>query len=289
METSINTTFNVHVKMQFESEYRRFFIERKSSFQDLITKIKTILGVNSDIVIKYKDEENEWITISSDQELDTGIILSNSVFRLHVCLLNNVSQSMKLESNCLPNSTTNISQSVSDCSNVPCDDTNENRPWRRKRCEKRGKKEYNNDCDREHWKNKKWNKGGRGEFYRKRREDRDAQKLKEKEDVESHSGSNDNDDDSLLNLEQIKKELASLKEELALLNEKKRTIHFEIKEIQLVIKGKRQEDVVNREEIIGFREKIQEKKGVVNNLKDQISTTKLRVQKLHDLATTKKE
>jgi len=79
---------NVHVKLQYESEYRRFFIERKSSFLDLLEKVKTILGLNSDLVIKYKDEENEWITISSDLELETGIILSSSIFRLQACIVN---------------------------------------------------------------------------------------------------------------------------------------------------------------------------------------------------------
>jgi len=80
-----------------------------------------------------------------------------------------------------------------------------------------------------------------------------------------------------------------LKEELALLNEKKRTINGEVKDIQVLIRNKRQEEVVNKEEIIGFREKIQEKRGLVKNLQQQIRNTKERMQKLRDIASTKKE
>jgi len=322
METSINTTYNVHVKLQYGDDYRRFFIERKSSFTDLIAKIKTLLGISSDFVVKYRDEENEWITISSDIELETGIIISSSIFRLQVCLLNTLSQSAHIEPVCVgPICTDPISQSTVGCQISSNDEDNHH--WRKRKCDRycyghgRGRKNWKNKhCDQqEHvdhpghvnplghdshhghgkkdwknkdcgdWRNKKWEKR---DFYRKKREERNAQEQSppEKEDTESNSGS---ETDAVLNLEEIKKEIGSLKEELGLLNEKKRGLHAEVKDINANIKIQRQKEVVNKEEILAEREKIQVKRDSINNIKDQIKQTKDRLHKLSELATTKKE
>jgi hypothetical protein len=89
---------NVHVKLQFNSEYRRFFIQKSCKFSDLSEKIKIILGLKDcNFIIKYKDEEGEWITISSDMELDTGLILSNgTVFRIQIALVGEQQQVEKI-------------------------------------------------------------------------------------------------------------------------------------------------------------------------------------------------
>jgi len=289
---------NVHVKLQYESEYRRFFIERNTSFQDLQNKIKTILGINPEVlVIKYKDEENEWITLSSDVELETGILISGNIFRLHVLV--------------------GDSKDTSCAENLPCDDPclKREKKWkkwdcdeeggrREKRCKQWKKHHYDaenettdttnpdkeNDDEDCGWRGKrggKWRgerkhrggrRGGRG-GRRRRYEDTPE----ENPDDNSGTGSAE---DAILNLEEIKNELDSLKEELELLKEKKRVIWGDLKDTNATIKTKRQEGAP-KEEIISLREKIQEKKSSCWALRDQIRTTKDRIFKLRDLAATK--
>jgi len=129
------------------------------------------------------------------------------------------------------------------------------------------------------------------EFNRKRREERAAEKRKaeEKEESESLSGSNETDADSLLNLEEIKKEMESLKEESSLLKGKKQALHVEIREINVLIKTKRQEEIVDKEAILGFRESIQNKRDSITKLVEQMNQTKTRLANLRELAATKKE
>jgi len=79
-----NNVNNVHVKLQFGSEYRRFFIQSDSKFSQLKEKIITILNLKEDFTIRYLDEEKEWITIGSDVELETGFVLVDKIFRIQV-------------------------------------------------------------------------------------------------------------------------------------------------------------------------------------------------------------
>jgi len=74
----------INVKLQVASELRRFSIESKINFIQLKEKVKSILGIDQDFSIQYLDEEKEWITITSDPELNTGISLIDKIFRLQV-------------------------------------------------------------------------------------------------------------------------------------------------------------------------------------------------------------
>jgi len=74
----------INVKLQVESQLRRFSIESTTNFFQLKDKIKTILGIDQEFSVQYLDEENEWITVTSDSELNTGISLINKIFRLQV-------------------------------------------------------------------------------------------------------------------------------------------------------------------------------------------------------------
>jgi len=103
------------------------------------------------------------------------------------------------------------------------------------------------------------------------------------------SGSNETDADAVLNLEEIKKEMESLKEELSLLKGKKQALHLEVKEINVLIKAKRQEEVVDKEAILGFRENIQNKRESVSKLVEQMNQIKTRLANLRQLAATKNE
>jgi len=74
----------IHVKLQFNNEFRRFIIEPQTQFNDLEKQISTLLHVTTPISIRYLDEESEWITIDTDKELLTGIELSPALLRLQV-------------------------------------------------------------------------------------------------------------------------------------------------------------------------------------------------------------
>jgi hypothetical protein len=80
----------IHVKLQIESEFRRFTIESQTKFFQLKEKINTILRLDEDFSIQYKDEEQEWITITSDEELFTGLTLLDKIFRIKVVPVNDI-------------------------------------------------------------------------------------------------------------------------------------------------------------------------------------------------------
>jgi len=87
----------VHVKLQYNDEYRRFFITRSTKFIELVEKIKSILNLKEEFHLKYKDEEEEWITISSDMELETGLIIGNGLlFRIQIVLVSTLSEVKEL-------------------------------------------------------------------------------------------------------------------------------------------------------------------------------------------------
>jgi len=78
----MSTSENIHVKLQVENNFRRFFVPQKIKFSELKNKISTLLALKSDFLVKYLDEENEWITITSDMELETGLTLYSEIFRI---------------------------------------------------------------------------------------------------------------------------------------------------------------------------------------------------------------
>jgi hypothetical protein len=154
--TSTNNE-NLHIKLQVNDEFRRFNVPRMTKYAELVEKIKQILSLDKDFTVKYKDDESEWITISSDIELETGISFAKeSLLRLLV--------------------------SIKSVEGGSCEKW---KSWRRKRMEEggdegdckkwRGRKWRKNECEKEgddckKWRRNKWRKND-GE--------------KEEEDVES--------------------------------------------------------------------------------------------------------
>lgn len=68
----------IHIKLQINDEFRRFNVPSSTKYVELLDKIKVILGLDKDFTVKYKDDENEWITISTDIELETGLSFAKS-------------------------------------------------------------------------------------------------------------------------------------------------------------------------------------------------------------------
>jgi len=79
----MSTQQKVHIKLQYNNQFRRFVIEPEYKFNDLKQKISTLLNIST-FGVQYLDEESEWITIDSDNELLNGIELSPSLLKLRI-------------------------------------------------------------------------------------------------------------------------------------------------------------------------------------------------------------
>jgi len=88
MQKQINNaqTTPVHVKVAIDNEFRRFLLN-PPSYEHLHSTLKNLFNLPSDFRIKFQDDENDWVLVSSDTELSYAIELSGSPLRLQVTLL----------------------------------------------------------------------------------------------------------------------------------------------------------------------------------------------------------
>jgi len=80
-----NNKTNVHVKVEYNQEYRRFVVETLS-FENLEKNLRTLLNIDSaqPIKILFLDDEKDWVLLASDSELAYAWELSASLLRLSV-------------------------------------------------------------------------------------------------------------------------------------------------------------------------------------------------------------
>jgi len=83
---TIQTNAPVHVKVALDNEFRRFLLN-PISFEHLENTLKTLFSLQSEFRIKFQDDENDWVLITTDQELVYATELSGSPLRLRVKLL----------------------------------------------------------------------------------------------------------------------------------------------------------------------------------------------------------
>jgi len=83
---TIQTNAPVHVKVALDNEFRRFLLN-PISFEHLENTLKTLFSLQSEFRIKFQDDENDWVLITTDQELVYATELSGSPLRLQVKLL----------------------------------------------------------------------------------------------------------------------------------------------------------------------------------------------------------
>jgi len=83
MQTIINTNITgVHCKVSCNNQYRRFLFVG-TEFSSLFSQVQQLLSLNKEFVLKYKDNEGDLITISSNEELACALSFSESgVLRL---------------------------------------------------------------------------------------------------------------------------------------------------------------------------------------------------------------
>jgi hypothetical protein len=83
MQTNIGT----HCKVSFNDQYRRFFFTG-TEFTSLYQQVKNLLTLDGEFVLKYKDNEGDMITMSTDLELGCALSYSYAgLLRLKVDLL----------------------------------------------------------------------------------------------------------------------------------------------------------------------------------------------------------
>jgi len=77
-------TIKIQCKVQYGQEFRRFALTT-SSYASLLDQLKGSFSTDESLTIKYKDEESDLITISSDSELAFAIeLFTGAVLRLIV-------------------------------------------------------------------------------------------------------------------------------------------------------------------------------------------------------------
>jgi uncharacterized spore protein YtfJ len=338
--SNINLTNNtspnenhIHVKLQYNDEFRRFFIPNNVSslkYTDLDAKIKSLLHITGEkeeeIVLKYKDEEDEWITISSDVELETGLLIAgNGIFRL-LCELKKQPSSNKVNNDTSsPQQTTTFEERGQPHWKKYQDGGGYkgkgNRKWKKnyEGGKPRGgrrfhysEQNYENNSevtetptsttDENNVVNNENNGGGgrwrerkqqKKEFKRERKREQKSRRKRfddEKKDDSSSSSSSSgssNSDVALLTLDEIKKELVKLKDEESILKEKVKGAKENLKAVKDLIKEKRKDEKVQPDEILSLREDLQGKKKVKNGIQAQLRNTRSRMRTLREAAETK--
>lgn len=83
----------IHVKVTYNEEHRRFLLGEKS-FSALTDKIRNLFNFDgASFVTKYQDDEEDWVTVTSDMELEFALQLFGSkLLRLCVSRCANVDQ-----------------------------------------------------------------------------------------------------------------------------------------------------------------------------------------------------
>jgi len=81
-----NVRSPVHIKVAYENEFRRFLLA-PVSFTQLESTLKALFNLTSEIRIKFQDDENDWVLLTTDQELIYATELSGSPLRLQIKLL----------------------------------------------------------------------------------------------------------------------------------------------------------------------------------------------------------
>jgi len=80
----MNQQVNTHVKVQFNTEFRRFGIQAQSTFTELEETLRNLfsIGQTCSLVIKFVDDEKDLVLLSSDVELHHAVALMAPLLRL---------------------------------------------------------------------------------------------------------------------------------------------------------------------------------------------------------------
>jgi hypothetical protein len=76
-------TNTVHCKVSFNGQIRRFALDC-TEFSSLKDTIARLLSLNDEFVLKYLDDESDYVTLSNKEDLKTALIVSPTLLRILV-------------------------------------------------------------------------------------------------------------------------------------------------------------------------------------------------------------
>jgi hypothetical protein len=276
-----NTNQIQSVKFTYKNEIRRFQVNPEDlTYEKLESQIKSLIKVDdATLVIKYHDDESEWITMDKDLELECALHISqNALLR--------------------------ISVSLADDSEEPHWKKFKGRRggWKNKKCD--AGTDDNPDCEQ------KFKGGRRGQkFQKKWKKDHDETEVTESEsemspkwkgrggkgrgkgrrgwkrDEESEATS-EISVDTTLTLEEIKAQISNLVESKKVLSSSFSELNANLRALQADIKECRQQSD-SAEKITHLRTEIGELKQKKFAVKDSLQKTRTKIQQLRQLAKTK--
>jgi len=73
----------IHVKIIHNDQIRRFMFNG-TEFSSLKTTIAQLLGLTDEFVLKYQDDESDYVTLDSQEDLATALMISPKILRISV-------------------------------------------------------------------------------------------------------------------------------------------------------------------------------------------------------------
>jgi len=108
----------ISIKILFGTDLRRFSFEG-NSFEKLEVNIRSIYNVSGKFIVKYQDDEGDWINISSDREFSLALqLLKGDVLKLQIFTSNGDQMEIGSQPNLYP-SFANIPANGNNVPNVP--------------------------------------------------------------------------------------------------------------------------------------------------------------------------
>jgi hypothetical protein len=179
METS-NTTAQVTMKVQYKDDLRRCSFPRNGSFLDLEKTLKNVFSFapSCALVLKYQDDEMEWVTCSSDVELASAFDFVSPNGILKVLISSEVPSPAKS----VPVSDVNVAEPAGLAPRV--DSAPSDRPWKAWRKEKKLWKQEKKEEKKCHWRN--WTPEERAAWIEKRQAWKNMFKLQKEKIKDEH-------------------------------------------------------------------------------------------------------
>jgi len=76
---------SIVVKAKYGEDTRRFNMEQRDlQFANLVAVVQKVFGISGNLTVRYKDNEGDAITMSSDAELAEAVSISGGILRLAV-------------------------------------------------------------------------------------------------------------------------------------------------------------------------------------------------------------